>query len=610
MRSRKHSLLFGAPLARRVFFGVVVVVGAATASGTSGCAGARDTVMSARSDAPLRLDRVVLYENGLAHFERRGRAPQGELDLVVPAAQVDDVIRSLTVVATGDGGAAITGVRMLPAEAGSDVTLRVGLRAEGSDEIRVSYVTEAAAWRPSYRLVVGTDRRVHLQGLAVIDNPTSEAWQDVALTLSTEVPLSFRFDLRDARTAYRPHFDANGHLIREDVPAEAPIAALGLGSARPVSELNLAYGLAQRDMPERSTRAGVRVGGASAEPETDAPASRGGSSAGALLAFEEHPSEEGGVFSSVPGFDLGRGESGLVPFVDTATDGEIALVFKPSPGGALSAVHPYRSVLFRNPSDAALLTGPVSIYAEDRFVGDGVTAAIPAHAHAFVPFAIERSITVERVSRASEAEVRGTSLTGGVLTLSLEAVRHEGFVMHATHAIDETAFAFVEAVPGFSPRALPEGAIVTPQGVFAPVRFDADGRGEVALDLVQETSSSVSIASEPDARYVPALLTLLGDRPETPRLRAIADRLFDLRSELGRVEEDLRVERVALDERREAMDALRSVTSAGAVRTRLSSSIADGVARVDRLTTEASALHAEDIALRQEWYGLLRALRT
>jgi hypothetical protein len=146
--------------------------------------------------------------------------------------------------------------------------------------------------------------------------------------------------------------------------------------------------------------------------------------------------------------------------------------------------------------------------------------------------------------------------------------------------------------------------------VFAPVRFDADGRGEVALDLVQETSSSVSIASEPDARYVPALLALLGDRSETPRLRAIADRLFDLRSELGRVEEDLRVERVALDERREAMDALRSVTSAGAVRTRLSTSIADGVARVDRLTTEASSLHAEDIALRQEWYGLLRALRT
>ena len=612
MSSRRLSILFGASLTRRVWFGAAVVLGAATSSSASGCAGANDIVRSARSDAPLRLDRVVLYENGLAHLERRGHAPNGELDLVVPAAQVDDVIRSLTVVGATER-AAITGVRLLPAEAGTDVTLRVGLRNEGDGEIRVSYVTEASAWRPSYRLVVGADRRVHVQGLAVIDNPTSEAWQDVALTLSTEVPFSFRFDLRDARTSYRPHFDANGHLVRDETSegSDAPIAALGLGNARPVSEVNLAYGLAQRDLPERSTRAGVRVGDDTGSAVGGSvPSASGNGTSGALLAFEEHTSEEGGVFSSVPGFDLGRGESGLVPFVDTTTEGEIALVFKPSPGGALSAVHPYRSVLFRNPSDAALLTGPVSIYAEDRFVGDGVTGAIPAHAHAFVPFAIERSITVDRVANATEAEVHGTSLTGGVLTLSLEAVRHEGFVMHATHAIDETAYAFVESVPGFSARTLPEGSIVTPLGVFVPVHFASDGRGEVALDLVQQTTSTVSIASEPDARYVPALLALLGDRPETPRLRAIADRLFDLRSDLGRVEDDLRVERVALDERREAMEALRSVTSAGVVRTRLSTSIADGVSRVDQLTTEASALHAEDIALRQEWYGLLRALRT
>ena len=37
----------------------------------TGCAGMRDTVQLA-SDEPLRLSRIVLYENGLAHFERRG----------------------------------------------------------------------------------------------------------------------------------------------------------------------------------------------------------------------------------------------------------------------------------------------------------------------------------------------------------------------------------------------------------------------------------------------------------------------------------------------------------------------------------------------------------
>ncbi len=577
----------------------------------AGCAGARDTVMSGRADAPLRLERVVLYENGLAHFERRGSAPEGELDLVVPAAQVDDVIRSLTVV--GGEAAAITGVRMLPsASEGADVTLRVGLRGARED-LRISYVTEAASWRPSYRLVVTDGGRVHLQGLAVVANPTSEAWQDVSLTLSSEVPLSFRFDLRHAEAAYRPHFDANGHLVREAEP-ERPFDLVARGEgAGPggITEVNLAYGLAQRDLPERSTRAGRRVGyDAAREADGDATEAASDPVPGALLAFEEHTEAEGGVFSSVPGFDLGRGESGLVPFVDTATDGEIALVFKPSPGGALSALHPYRSVLFRNPSEASLLTGPVAIYADDRFVGDGVTGTIAGQAHAFVPFAIERAVTVQRTSRASEDEVRATSLVGGVLTLSLRSVRHEGFVMSATHALDSAAFAFVDAVPGFEPRGLPDGTVVTPQGYFVPVALGAEGRGEVALDLVQQATSSVNIASEPDARYVPALLGLLGDRPEVARLREIADRILAVRSDVGRVEEDLRVERDALEERREAMDALRAVTSAGTVRAHLSSSIATGVEHVDRLTTQATTLHAEDIALRQEWYGLLRALRT
>lgn len=610
MRTRRLSRLSGAPLGVRALLGATTVLGALALSSTPGCAGARDTIVTARGAAPMRLERVVLYENGLAHFERRGLAPDGELDLLVPAAQVDDVIRSLTVV--GAEGAVITGVRMLPASEGSDVTLRVGLRADASREVRVSYVTEAAGWRPSYRIVVAADRRVHLQGLAVVDNPTSEAWQDVALTLSTEVPLSFRFDLRHARGAYRPHFDANGRLVHDESleVAAAPSALGAMPAAQGVSQLNIAYGLAQRDMPEQSTRAGMRVrAGADREEGTSDGSGNEAGAPGALLAFEEHTGEHGGVFRSVPGFDLGRGESGLVPFVDAVTEGEIALVFKPSPGGALSAVHPYRSVLFRNPSDASLLTGPVSIYADERFVGDGVTGTIPEQAHAFVPFALERSVTVERVARASEDEVHGTRLAGGVLTLSLRSVRHEGFVMTATRPIEETAYAFVAAVPGFSPRTLPEGAIVTPQGTFVPVTFAADGRGEVALDLVQQTTSTVNIASEPDARYVPALLTLLGDRPEAARLREIADRLLSVRSDVARVEEDLRVERMALEERREAMDALRAVSSAGAVRARLSTSIAEGVAHVDRLTTQATTLHAEDIALRQEWYGLLRATR-
>lgn len=567
------------------------------------CAHGQSTVRLA-SAAPLHLSRVVLYENGIAHYERTGQAEADAVDLVVPESQADDVLRSLTVV---DGGAAaITGVRILPAAAEGDVTLRVGLAAEGARDLRVTYVTETPAWRPTYRLVVEDGGHVHVQGLAVIDNPTSEDWSDVALTLSTEVPLSFRFDLREARTSYRPRFGSDGHLVRDE-EALPPPSVLDVPALGP-SEVNVAYALAQRSQPEMSTRAGTRVGAPVASGDGTPDTGDDDSSRSALLAFEDRPEAEGGIFGSVEGFDLGRGESGLVPFVDASTEGSLAVVFKPSPGGALSQEHPYRAVLFQSPADAALLTGPVTIYAGDRFVGDGVTGAIAAHAHAFVPYAIERSVRVEACTEDAEDEIRATALAGGVLTVELRSVHRERVVMTASTAIDVPAYAFVAALPGHEPRTLPEGAIATGQGWFLPVTLGEDGRGEVSLDLVRRTTTQVNLAATPGHPYVSALLAWLPASAETARLREIADRLVSIHHELETTSEDLAVERSALDERRSALEALAGIGSGAAVRARLAASVATGVAHVDALASREALLRAETIGLGEEWYALLRGL--
>ncbi len=562
-----------------------------------GC-GARQNVELASGD-PLRLTRVVMYQNGLAHFERRGHARGRSVDLAVPAAQVDDVLRSITVVDGAD--AAITGVRMLPAAVGDDVTLRIGLAGDGARDLRISYVTELPGFRPTYRLVVHDDA-VHVQGLAVVDNPTSETWTDVGLTLSTEVPLSFRFDVRSARVAHRPAFGPDGHLIRDEVPMLANV--LGPNGATGALEINQAYGRAQAGQPEMSNRAGRLVGEAEAPP---APASNGGAS-NALLAFEERPAGAEGAFAEMHGFDLGGHESGLVPFVDTRTNGRMALLFKPSQGGALSAEHPYRAVLFRNPTDAPLVTGPVSIFAGDRFVGDGVTGTVAAGAHAFVPYALERAVHVRQETEQAEDEVRGTRLNGGMLRVELRAVSRHRFEVHASAALDRPLYVYVPAVEGYEPRELGAGAIRTAQGYFLPATLDASGDAGVAFDQVRRRTFDVNVASDPDHAYVPALLTLLEGRPEVGRLREIANRLVAIVEELDTLSEDLQVERAALGERRDALDALRGVSGGADVRARLSRGVAESVARVDAIAQRASALHDEQIGLEQEWYARLRAM--
>src|SRR5262245_49110974 len=95
------------------------------------------------TDEPLAIRRVVLFQNGLAYVERRGRTTEGAIDLVVRSEHLDDVLKSLTVVDSGGGG--VSSVRVLPhPEDAPTVTLRVGLREAEQHELRVSYVTEAS----------------------------------------------------------------------------------------------------------------------------------------------------------------------------------------------------------------------------------------------------------------------------------------------------------------------------------------------------------------------------------------------------------------------------------------------------------------------------------
>lgn len=188
-----------------------------------------------------------------------------------------------------------------------------------------------------------------------------------------------------------------------------------------------------------------------------------------------------------------------------------------------------------------------------------------------------------------------------MLTVELSNVHRSRFAVTSTQRVDRPLFVFVQALEGFEPRDLPRGAIRTAQGYFLPVELGEDGSAALTFDQLRRATATVNVASAPDHPYVAALLGLLDESDDVARLRAILDRRTVIARELETLGEDLRAERGALE-------ALRGVTSGGDVRARLSQAIAQGVARVEALTSRTSALRAEQIALDQEWYGRLRAL--
>jgi len=182
----------------------------------SGCGAASASFV----DSDTTLGRVVVYRNGVAYFERYARVDGGELKLAVPADKVDDFLKSLTVVDAKSGKPTPVSYPTSGTAADSEGLVRMTIQVPSgtSHDLKLSYVTETPSWKPSYRITLGKghDKRVELQGWAIVDNTSGEDWNNVRLGVGSSSALSFRFDLRSVRLVER-------ETLRSDLPfAMAP----------------------------------------------------------------------------------------------------------------------------------------------------------------------------------------------------------------------------------------------------------------------------------------------------------------------------------------------------------------------------------------------------
>lgn len=164
---------------------------------------------------PMQLRRVTLYQNGIGYFERTGHVAGGALALAFARPELDDVLKTLTVIDRLGGAVATVDVPTTEAKA-KTVAIRVRLAATRIHDLLVGYAVPTPTWKAAYRVVLDAKSpSALLQGWAMVSNRSQEDWRGVELTLATGAPMSFAQDLATPQYVRRP--DVTGRLVAPTV---------------------------------------------------------------------------------------------------------------------------------------------------------------------------------------------------------------------------------------------------------------------------------------------------------------------------------------------------------------------------------------------------------
>ncbi|HTQ43226.1 MAG TPA: DUF4139 domain-containing protein [Polyangiaceae bacterium] len=675
-----------------------------------GCGGATSYVHT-----DTTLGRVVIYRNGVAYFERTAHVDDDKLTLAVPADKVDDFLKSLTVVdaKTGeptpvsyptDPGATETGTGL--------IDMKIELPGKRPHDLRLSYVTEAPAWKPSYRVVLGDDKKVDMVGWAIVDNTSGEDWKNVKLGVGASSALSFRFDLRSVRLVERETLQSNDMFAQAPPTGQATyggpevvVAKKVLGDvsdesirkedtekdvdgavafsddplATAMANQSSAQGAPSAPRPAPSTTAGGRRGPppppakpkAAADPlaglaqrlknETGTITIEGyagpgdadkqvasldranrlrdqlvqhGVDASKLVAVGKgaQPGRNGGArvleaegqvaatggaagapaggqgtqqqpvsldpigtshFESGQAMSVTRGTSAMISILHTPTEGEVVYLYDPESARG-NAQFAFRSLRLRNPTDSQLESGPVTVFGDGRFIGEGMSEPIPAHQVAFVPFALDRQVVVDRVGGERDEIARIISVNRGVFSTQVQHIKRTTLVVHNRLPNKVVMYVRHTVTPGYHASKAPTDPEHVSGADLYRVEVDGFGKQEVILEESTPVYRTADLRTPDGMGLVRAYLTsavingpLKGQIEELVRVQKdIADdeqRRDTLREQMGEY-------RQRMDELHAQIFTLRAVRTAGPLMVNLEKKLQEVSDKLSKSTIDVVAL--------------------
>ncbi|MCH9682310.1 MAG: DUF4139 domain-containing protein, partial [Deltaproteobacteria bacterium] len=553
-----------------------------------------------------------------------------------------------------DGDLAMQLHRRLDASSGEGMfqQVEVAIRLVGAKEhdVTVSYVVAAPMWKPTYRVVLPEKGKgdALLQAWAVVDNTSGEDWSGVRMSLTSGEPIAFRYDLHTPRTVGRSDLTEAGVRKR----ATVALGETTYGSFEPEPEMEgELYDYDEDDAVEEVAAADDMDGWGGAKAEAPRAAlekkkkskgrasSAGSGPAGSRSANKPAPAPKtSGVdlealrrstqanarstqVSGMTRYDLSErvtvpnGSSTMVAILNRDVEAEQTFLYRPGGAGIGYEANPYRVVRFKNDTSFVLEPGPISIYAGDSFVGEGLSEAVSTGTSATIPFAVEPSVLVSSSSSYSGDEMHLLRIVRGVLEVESFSRTTTTWSVKGQKAAEAYTVLVRHSKAGWNYELVepPAGTEILPDGYLIPVNV-AKGKTEGSQKVIEETPSTTTISIW-DGRALGLLETLVLSADLTGELKAQIQPVVDLRREIGRIDTEidgLKAQQIELNQRanetRQNLEAIKKDPAANKLRNKLSKRLDDFTSEGDRIGRKVVELQSQRLEKKITLEDLLQDL--
>jgi hypothetical protein len=523
---------------------------------------------------------------------------------------------------------------------------KVRLSLDGKEhDLAIGYVAATPLWRPSYRVVVGKGG-ADLQVWGIVQNVSGEDWKNVELTLVAGAPIAFESTLGEAITPTRPVITDTGEIIaqvpegmttlagspggavdryapeEEKAPASAPAAPAAPADADEgyAEEADDASSSASRKADSKKGAGAGRMGGVAAPSKSaprpksmpapaPAPAPpavlREQARRSAMLELQQQGLSAPRRVSALAAVAVGGGttrykipgevtvpdeSATMVLLVSRKVPGESVFLFSPDGGVPDSSAHPFRVVRFENTTTGLLERGPIAVFGEGQFLGQGMLDPLPPKGKATVPFALDRSIAISSERQGTEVGARLFRIEAGQLYIERDSVTKTTYKV--VSGSDETSKLIVRhprlaSARLFKPPAGTEDDLAS-STALVPIPLKPRGRAELVVDERQATQQGIDwlqpLADE-------AVKAYLGDARAD---RGVAQKLTEawgLRDSVKKATEQvhaLEAEQQELEkssrETRLSLEAIEKNNQAADLRAKLTRRLGEVTTRLDQLT--------------------------